>query len=173
MERRDHRADRVVDAVGASAAGIGAAATAWLVAIETGGPPLVWASLAGVVGVFVGSRIMRAVPGATAATLIPFETATIDFEDPSEVLLLEDEILLLDEVLVEPLVEPEPEPVSRVVQLFAPDAAATPGQMQARIERHLARNEDGEWDNAASQSDDASAALHAALSDIRRTLRRT
>lgn len=171
MERRDHRADRVVDAVGASAAGIGAAATAWLVAIETGGPPLVWASLAGVVGVFVGLRIMRAVPGATAATLIPFETAPIAFEDPSEVLLLEDEILLLDEPLVEPLVEPEP--VSRVVQLFAPDAAATPGQMQARIERHLARNEDGEWDNAASQSDDASAALHAALSDIRRTLRRT
>lgn len=171
MGRRDHRADRVVDAVGALAAAIGGAVSAWLAAIETGGPPLVWASLAAVVGALVGMRIMRAVPGRTGSKPTAFEPATIAFEDPSDVLLLEDEILLLEEVCV------DPEPVSRVVQLFAPDSVATPGQMQARIERHLARGEGGEWDSPdrsrdnAIQRDEASAALHAALSDIRRTLR--
>jgi len=170
MGRRNHRGDKVIDAVGAAAAAIGGAGSAWLVAVETGASPLVWASLAGAVGGFVGMRIMRAVPGVAGSKLTAFEPATIAFEDSADVLLLEDEVLLLEEVLV------DSEPVSRVVQLFAPDSVATPGQMQARIERHLARGEGGEWDSPyrsrgdAIQRDEASVALHAALSDIRRTL---
>jgi hypothetical protein len=73
--------------------------------------------------------------------------------------LPEDAALELDDVLVE--VAPD----SRVVQLFDPTAIPTPGQLKARIDRHL----DG--GTSHSPSPDASEALFAALADLRRSLR--
>jgi len=54
---------------------------------------------------------------------------------------------------------------SRVVRLFDPAAMPTPGQLQARIDRHL----DG--GTSQSPSPDASEALLEALADLRRSLR--
>lgn len=93
---------------------------------------------------------------------------------------IDDEVLLLDDPL--PVLGAE----SRVVQLFtgnpvdpatAPPALAGPGDMIARIENFLGQAR-GSATAAAPErraeqaaSDDASAALHAALADIRRSLR--
>jgi hypothetical protein len=71
----------------------------------------------------------------------------------------QDEPLLLDDILTE--IAPD----SRVVRLFDPTRMPTPGQLNARIERHL-----GEGNGAAAPSD-ASQALYDALSELRQTLR--
>lgn len=51
---------------------------------------------------------------------------------------------------------------SRVVRLFDASGMPTPGQLRARIDRHLGQ--------AAPVSPDASAALHEALAELRRSL---
>lgn len=104
--------------------------------------------------------------------------------------LVTEDILLLDEradhedelLLDDPL--PAVDDESRVVRLFAPHSEATaettsfaePGEMIARIENFLGQARGGATageqtriDRAAAE--DASAALHAALADIRRSLR--
>lgn len=75
--------------------------------------------------------------------------------------------LLLDDILAEMT------PSSRVVRLFAPDAAPTAGELKERIDRHLA---DGERAGLAgpielSELPDASDALAAALDRVRHSLR--
>lgn len=65
-----------------------------------------------------------------------------------------DDALVLDDILARLA------PNSRVVRLFDPAAAPTPGQLQARIDRHL----------DASQQSDASQSLHDALAQLRRSL---
>ena len=70
----------------------------------------------------------------------------------------EQEPLLLDDPL------PEPESDSRVVQLSERKAMPTPGQLQSRIDDHLAGA------SPRGQSD-ASQALAAALAELRRSLR--
>lgn len=69
-----------------------------------------------------------------------------------------DEPLLLDDVLAE--VAPD----SRVVRLFDAARMPTPGELNARIERHL----DG---NGPAAPSDASQALYDALSELRQSLR--
>jgi hypothetical protein len=94
-----------------------------------------------------------------------FHIVTIE---PDELLLTESDRLQpagdaapleLDDILVE--IAPD----SRVVQLFDPSAMPTPGQIKARIDRHL----DG--GTSHSPSPDASEALFEALADLRRSLR--
>ena len=68
--------------------------------------------------------------------------------------------LLLDDVLAELA------PDSRVVRLFDRAAMPTPGELQARIDRHL----DSRGQVPRPQPD-ASVALHDALADLRRSLR--
>ena len=74
------------------------------------------------------------------------------------------EELMLDDILA------ELEPDSRVVRLFDPAAIPTPGQLNARIERHL-----GEGTSPIAPPDaspaDASQALYDALAELRRSLR--
>jgi hypothetical protein len=70
-----------------------------------------------------------------------------------------DEPLVLDDILA------DLGPDSRVVRLFDPAAMPTPGQLNARIARHLDR------DAAPVASHDASQALHDALAELRRSLR--
>jgi len=67
--------------------------------------------------------------------------------------------LLLDDVLAQVV------PDSRVVRLFDRAAMPTPGELRARIDRHL----DGSRGPAAAP--DASQALHEALAELRRSLR--
>ena len=159
MDRQGSRADRLVDAFGAFAAGTGAGAWAWLAAASFGYSPILWSVAFGAIGAVAGWLIMLSATSAKPSNP-PFEPATIDFAEESNVLLLETEadvLLLSDELL-------ELEPDARVVRLFAPAPVPSPGQLSARIERHLARSNDA--------PDDATAALHAALHDIRRTLNR-
>ena len=70
-----------------------------------------------------------------------------------------DDALVLDDILAE--IGPD----SRVVRLFDRDAMPTPGQLKARIDRHL-DDSDG-----ASVPRDASQALNEALAELRRSLR--
>jgi len=93
----------------------------------------------------------------------PFEAGALD-----ELLLTEadrlqpdanQDALVLDDILADIAAD------SRVVQLFDPTAMPTPGQLQARVDRHL----DGGTPRPASP--DASEALFAALADLRRSLR--
>jgi len=69
------------------------------------------------------------------------------------------EELLLEDILT------ELGPDSRVVRLFDPAAMPTPGQLNARIERHL------HGDRSSGTPEDASKALYDALSELRRSLR--
>jgi hypothetical protein len=90
----------------------------------------------------------------------------VDRLHPAELILTDahrlhsesDEPLVLDDILAQ--IDPD----SRVVRLFDPSAVPTPGQLQARIDRHL--------DNGASPTApaDASQALFEALAQLRRSL---
>lgn len=70
---------------------------------------------------------------------------------------------LAELLLTDPI--PLPSPQSRVVQLFAPQPMPTAGQLADRIDRHLGHA------SVASKSD-ATDALHEALEELRRSLRR-
>jgi hypothetical protein len=98
-----------------------------------------------------------------------FDLRKIDPAPMDELLLTDDQrvkdeppggdALLLDDILA------ELGPDSRVVRLFDPSAMPTPGQLKARIDRHLD-------DNAPpTASPDASQALLDALSELRSSLR--
>jgi hypothetical protein len=105
--------------------------------------------------------------------------APVDFTDEAGRLVLDeapgdDEYLVLDDPL--PLINED----SRVVRLFAVPAAGenvplpAPGEMAARIENFLGVTRTAPTATApppAPAATDASAALHAALADIRRSLR--
>lgn len=67
--------------------------------------------------------------------------------------------LLLDDILA------ELQPDDRVVRLFDVNPLPTPGQLQARIDRHLSSS------GSRSAPPDASEALHQALAELRRSLR--
>lgn len=95
-----------------------------------------------------------------------FDVRQIEEIEPEELLLTEvreqppqpaEDPLVLDDILA------ELQPDSRVVRLFDPVAMPTPGQISARIDRHLATD-------SASASADASQALHDALAELRRSL---
>lgn len=112
-----------------------------------------------------------------------FELRTFEFPEfgfaESEELLLTDQVELLltdadrlrptrktaeDELILDDILA-KLGPNSRVVRLFDPAAMPTPGQLNARIERHL-RAEEGD-----TTPTDASEALHQALAELRRSLR--
>ena len=106
-------------------------------------------------------------PEYEAFRIAGFEPSEPEFEELGELLLTDedrlaeqlpedDDALLLDDVLAE--ISPD----SRVVRLFDRHAMPTPGQLKARIDRHI-----GERDSTAP---DASQALHDALAELRRSL---
>ena len=154
METRTdrHWGDRLADLFGAVALGAGAGGTTWLIA-----PRL--SAVATALGLCFGWLLMRAVPGGEMALSIPaFEVVPLEAGD--------EQSLLLEDALAEPDAD------SRVVQLFAPDATPTAGQLQARIDRHLGLGEAEGWAAEEAHRADAGDALHAALDEIRRSLRR-
>jgi hypothetical protein len=127
--------------------------------------------LAAVIVAFAGGLGAMRKAGSAAPTIASFETPAIE---PVEVevgeLLLEekDELLILDD----PLVDPSPE--SRVVRLFERQEP-TPGELVDRIADFLggARQPAPVPQRPVEDpySVDASAALHAALANIRASLR--
>lgn len=175
MERG--RFDWLVELGGASALGL-AAGYAALNAAPSFALPGPAAMTAGGLAFFsLGLAAIRAVP--PASPVLELEEFAVESIQVDELLLDEiwEEPLLLDEVyddgallLDDPLVEPNP--AARVVQLFAAPPVPTPGQLRERIDRHLAgapRRVPAEI--SPSQPDDATDALYAALSELKRSLR--
>lgn len=135
------------------------------------GAPLAGALAAAVVAFAGGYGIMRKTDHLAAATLAPFEAASIEPVEPVvDELLLEakDEILILDDPLVLPTAE------SRVVRLFERQEP-TPGELVDRITDFLGGTRQPAPVPMRPVEDqysvDASAALHAALANIKASLR--
>ena len=173
---RGHREERIEAAADQVAASAFAAAVAFaifhlvgfgLVATEKG----VAAASSGVIGYALAllslRRIARDEPmfGIPPFQVMPLDVAVVD-----ELLLTEADIvqprplvqaneLVLDDILA------QLGPDSRVVRLFDPAVMPTPGQLNARIERHLRESP------SQAPPVDASQALYEALSELRRSLR--
>ena len=135
------------------------------------GAPLAGALAAAIVACAGGLGVMRRTDNAAPAILAPFEAAGIEPVEPElDELLLEakEEILILDDPLVQPL------PDSRVVRLFEPHEP-TPGELVDRITDFLGGSRQPAPVPQRPVEDqfsvDASAALHAALANIRASLR--
>lgn len=135
------------------------------------GSSLVEAGAIGVAALVAGFVAVRAAGGTISAGRYDFEPAM--FGDPGEELgelLLEakDEILILDDPLIEPSED------SRVVRLFARHQP-TPGELVERIEGFLGETGRATTEPPVSPADrvpvDASAALYAALANVRASLR--
>ncbi len=135
-----------------------AVAAGW--AASAAGLPLAAIAAAATIALAAGAIAMRLGGGAPIAAEAGFEPTPFYVEEAAGELLLDD-----------PLVEIAPE--SRVVQLFA-RPEPTPGELVLWIEDYLSdgRREPSTHASAAAQQPvDASAALHAALANIRASLR--
>lgn len=132
-------------------------------------PSLVTVGGAAASALFVTLLALRSIgPGDREFPVAQFAPAELAFEELDELLLTEadridssagDDVLVLDDVLAD-LGED-----SRVVRLFDASAMPTPGQLRARIDRHLGQA------RSANEATDASAALHEALAELRSSLR--
>ncbi|MEO6248576.1 MAG: hypothetical protein ABIO85_08355 [Sphingomicrobium sp.] len=168
-----HWADRTVEICGATALAGGIGASAWLIAPLAGFAPASLAGSAAAIGGLVGWAIVRAAPSADAQRPLP----EFHIDPVANVIGAEHSA---DEALLDESAEQRelPEP-SRVIQLFDPSIAETPGATQARIAAHLGDSSqlsasEGKpptpW-HGPPAIPDASDALHAALAEIRRSLR--
>ena len=155
---KQHPVDTVADYV---APALLAAASGWA-ARSAFLPPLFMITVA-ILAFAAGMLAMRISGGQGRLPVRQFEPVALDTTGPTELLLEEkDEVLLLDD----PLIEVDPD--SRVVRLFA-RVEPTPGELVERIADFL--GEDRRPGIAPGAPHDASAALHAALANIRASLR--
>jgi hypothetical protein len=156
---------RIEEVTGLLAAVMLAAAVAFAAGMLSA--PAVVAGAGGAAALFVALLGLRSIaPEERAFPLRQFVPPELAFEQVDELVLTDadrfepepapDE-LVLDDVLSE-LSED-----SRVVRLFDPSAMPTPGQLKARIDRHL--------DQSRPAGPDASAALHEALAELRLSLK--
>ena len=152
---RQHPAERLIDWAAPAVLAAASAWSAWKVAgTQAGG--LGAGAFALALGVLAMRLLGQSRSGQTEAA---FEPVSFDERENDE--------LLLDD----PLIEVEQD--SRVVRLFA-HSDATPGELVARIEDYLGEGRKRPAIAAAEGSaapPDASAALHAALANIRASLR--
>ena len=182
IDRHQARFDWAAEAVGAGALAVGVGYSALKAAPAVGWDPLGAAALAAVAGLLLGLGAMRAIrSGARTHPLAGFAAATNPFPAVDDG-RSEDDALLLDTVWAAGDAEsamllddrlPEAELDSRVVRLFA-SAAPTAGELSRHIERHLAGERVVPLPvpfASPAQPPDASAALFAALDELRRSLR--
>jgi hypothetical protein len=179
--RSKARFDWLVELAGALAPGLAAGFAALKLAPSLGIAPHATMSASGFGGFGLGLLAMRLVrPAPRRHALAGFDVAPIVAGE--EALLLEDrydepimpagmekpavdDALLLDDPLE------ETDPASRVVQLFANQPMPTPGQLKERIDRHLVGGSRLSPDSPPIKQPDATGALHAALDELRRSLR--
>ena len=181
MDAAVHRArfDWLAEAAGASALAL-AVGYAGLQAAPLLGAGASAVALIAATAFAAGLFGMRKVPASERRFALPdFTLPPLDARDCQvDELLLDqpvEEPLLLTDVFAAPLLLDDPlveaEPDSRVVQLFAAPAMPTPGQLRDRIERHLATGSMHVVREFEGPAPDASDALYAALSELRRSLR--
>ena len=162
-------AQRIEAAVDFAAAAILALAAAFAASLFASP---ISAAASGAAAFFLSLKALRSL-GADpdSFALAPFVPSALPEAEVGELLLTDadrldagapptaDDELVLDDVLA------EIEDNSRVVRLFDAAAMPTPGQLQARIDRHL------NGTNPHTASTDASEALHQALAELRRSLK--
>lgn len=135
-----------------------AVAAGW--AALAAGLPLAAVVAAGMIALTTGVVAMRLTGGAPLADELGFKPVAFEDIEANDELLLDD-----------PLTEIEPN--SRVVQLFA-DQNPTPGELISRISDYLndgRRGPSPAREVPENRPVDASVALHAALANIRASLR--
>ena len=167
------RMERNVDRAASALLAVAAAYAAYSLLMPVSTATVGWAETGGVAAVsyLLSRRLLNTIgPRAAKLPVAVFDVREIDAVEanqPAELLLTDvfqpvaratDEALVLDDILA------ELGPDSRVVRLFDPAAMPTAGQLKARIDRHLA------GEASAASASDASAALHEALADLRRSL---
>ncbi len=186
MDKVRHRArfDWLVEIAGAAAAGLAAGYAALKLAPSFGLVPAAGMTASGLAVFGLGLLGMRAVkPDAREYVIRDFSFEPIGAGEIVDAVA--EEPLLLDVVYEEsaalrdaaangelmldnPLVV---DPASRVVQLFAHPQVPTAGQLKERVEQHLAAGPIPSVRFDKEPAPDASAALYAALTDLRRSLR--
>nr|WP_314444656.1 hypothetical protein [uncultured Sphingomonas sp.] len=153
-----------VDGIAAGLLGIAAGACLLLLGMAREG--VVAASVSGL-GALALLRQVRPEPRRFRLPELVLPPVEFGPPEPAVVELTEalaDEPLELDDRL------PEPAEHSRVVQLFAPRALPTPGELAQRIEHHLGQGGEERGGNVLSLEVDAAAALRQALGELRRSL---
>jgi hypothetical protein len=161
------QAQRIETIASVAAAAILAAAVAFAASRVTS---VVASGAAAAAALFVALLVLRSLePDARDFSLAQFAPAELDIEDLDELLLTEADLLDhaeqsgADELVLDDILANLGED-SRVVRLFDASAMPTPGQLRARIDRHLGQTKpDG--------LPDASAALHDALAELRLSLK--
>lgn len=186
MDDVRHRArfDWLAEIAGAAAAGLAAGFSALKLAPSFGLVPAAGMTASGLAVFGLGWLGMRAIkPDAREHVISDFNFEPIGAG--GMVGVVAEEPLLLDVVYEEPaafsnsgengeLLLDDPlvvDPASRVVQLFARQQLPTAGQLKERIDRHLAAGVVQSVREDEEPPADASAALYAALTDLRRSLR--
>jgi hypothetical protein len=154
MEATRHPAETLIDWAAPAVLAIACAWSAWTVAGAPAGVAAGGFALAA--GIMAMRMLGRSLPAQPKATFEP-----VGFEDAQD----GDELLLDD-----PLIDVEAD--SRVVRLFDRQKA-TPGELVTRIEGFLGdgRRRPAATKEGSAAPPDASAALHAALANIRASLR--
>ena len=178
MVRHRARFDWLIELGGASAFALGCAYATLKLAPSFAWPPQTATLLAGIIFFAIGMLLLRAAPGGPVHhRLADFAIRPVESDELLLDTLIEPEALLLDtpwepaeDVLLLEDALPEPDPASRVVQLFASAPMPTPGQLSERIDRHLAGESAPSLDRPPAPNH-ASEALHAALDELRRSLR--
>ena len=163
-------AQRIEGIVTVASAAILAAAVAF--ALGRLSTSMVTAGAAAALVLLIAPLILRSIEaGDREFSLAHFAPAELVLEGPDELLLTDADRLdqghssaaagelMLDDVLVSLADD------SRVVRLFDASAMPTPGQLKAQIDRHLGQTQ------PATGLQDASAALHQALAELRHSLK--
>ncbi len=158
-------AQRIEGVASLAAAVILAAAVAFAVGRLTDSMTTAGAAAAG--SLFIALLALRSIsPEEPELPLAQFSPVEMAFEDVDELILTDADQLVeepvSDELVLDDVLGKLGED-ARVVRLFDPSAMPTPGQLKARIDRHL-----GQTQPAAP---DASAALHDALAELRLSLK--
>jgi hypothetical protein len=155
--------ERIVEFVAALSLSAGAGFAAVMLA-PLAGPVLIGAAAGGALVAGGGALLLlgRVDPLGPAAP----EFALADLPDAGEE--VGDELLLDDPIRAPGPIE-APDADSRVVQLFGDEPLPAPGELVTRIADFLESGRGPVREQVASN--EASAALHAALADIRRSLR--
>jgi hypothetical protein len=156
-ERLEAAADAGAAALLAGACAYSLTQVASSVAMTVAGAGLAFAAaLRGLRAILPEERVL---PLAEFESPIPFETLDeLVLGDADRIDAPARDELVLDDVLA------KLGPDSRVVRLFDPASMPTPGELQARIDRHLSGG------GRSSPPPDASQALHDALAELRRSL---
>lgn len=175
--RSKARFDWLVELCGALAPGLAAGFAAMKLAPTLGAAASAAMTVSALGGFGMGLLVMRLVkPAEREYALADFTVASIEpadapllLEDVYEAIMTvpapADQVLLLDDPLI------GAESGSRVVQLFAGQSVPTPGQLKERIDRQLGGRLPEFSQAPGVPQADASGALHAALDELRRSLR--